>query len=333
MAIELRGRSFLKEIDFTKEEFHHLINEAVLLREEKRSGAEVQRLAGCNIALIFEKTSTRTRSAFEVGGHDQGAHITYIGPDDSQLGRKESIKDTARVLGRMFDGIEYRGFAQEDVETLARYAGVPVWNGLTDQWHPTQMLADVLTMLDHAARPFEEIAYCYLGDARNNTANSLLVTGALLGADVRLAAPSALWPSSEVRAIADRLAASSGARITVTDETDKAVLGADFLYTDVWLSMGEPEERWGERIKELLPYQINADLVAATRNPAVKVMHCLPAMHNRETQVGETLFEKTGLDALEITDGVFESDASIVFDQAENRLHTIKAVMVATMTG
>jgi len=333
MAIDLRGRSFLKEIDFTKEEFTHLINEAVLLREEKRSGAEVQRLAGCNIALIFEKTSTRTRSAFEVGGHDQGAHITYIGPDDSQLGRKESIKDTARVLGRMFDGIEYRGFAQEDVETLARYAGVPVWNGLTDQWHPTQMLADVLTMLDHAARPFEEIAYCYLGDARNNTANSLLVTGALLGADVRLAAPSALWPSSEVRAIADRLAASSGARITVTDETDKAVLGADFLYTDVWLSMGEPEERWGERIKELLPYQINADLVAATRNPAVKVMHCLPAMHNRETQVGETLFEKTGLDALEITDGVFESDASIVFDQAENRLHTIKAVMVATMTG
>lgn len=331
--VDLRGRSFLKEIDFTKEEFTHLINEAVLLREEKRSGAEVRRLVGRNIALIFEKTSTRTRSAFEVGGHDQGAHVTYIGPDDSQLGRKESIKDTARVLGRMFDGIEYRGFAQEDVEILARYAGVPVWNGLTDQWHPTQMLADVLTMLDHAARPFEEVAYCYLGDARNNTANSLLVTGALLGADVRLAAPSALWPSGEVRAIADGLAVSSGARITVTDEADKAVLDADFLYTDVWLSMGEPEDRWGERIKELLPYQINADLVAATRNSAVKVMHCLPAMHNRETKVGETLFEKTGLDALEITEDVFESDASIVFDQAENRLHTIKAVMVATLAG
>jgi ornithine carbamoyltransferase len=333
MAIDLRGRSFLKEVDFTKEEFHHLINEAVLLREEKRSGTEVQRLVGRNVALIFDKTSTRTRSAFEVGGHDQGAHITYIGPDDSQLGRKESIKDTARVLGRMFDGIEYRGYAQADVETLARWAGVPVWNGLTDQWHPTQMLADVLTMLDHAARPFEEIAYCYLGDARNNTANSLLVTGALLGADVRLAAPSGLWPSSEVRAIADRLAASSGARITVTDEADKAVLDADFLYTDVWLSMGEPEERWDERIKELLPYQINAALVAATRNPSVKVMHCLPALHNRETRTGERLFEKTGLDALEITDGVFESEASVVFDQAENRLHTIKAVMVATMTG
>ncbi len=331
MTIDLRGRSFLKEIDFTKEEFTYLITESILLRDEKKSGTETQRLAGRNVALIFEKTSTRTRSAFEVGGHDQGAHVTYIGPDDSQLGRKESIKDTARVLGRMYDGIEYRGFGQDDVETLARYAGVPVWNGLTDQWHPTQMLADVLTMLDHAARPFEEVAYCYLGDARNNTANSLLVTGALLGADVRLAAPAALWPSEEVRAIADRLAALSGARITVTDEAEKAVLDADFLYTDVWLSMGEPEERWGERIKELLPYQINADLVAATRNPDAKVMHCLPAMHNRDTEVGEELFEKTGLSAFEITEEVFESEASIVFDQAENRLHTIKAVMITTL--
>jgi len=333
MTSDLRGRSFLKEEDFTRDEFMHLLDEAEVLREEKRSGAEVQRLVGRNVALIFEKTSTRTRSAFEVAAHDQGAHVTYIGPDDSQLGRKESVKDTARVLGRMFDGIEYRGFGQEDVETLARYAGVPVWNGLTDQWHPTQMLADMLTMLDHGARPISEISYCYLGDARNNTANSLLVTGALLGADVRLAAPADLWPSAEVQRIAERLASASGARLSITDEVDKAVLDADFLYTDVWLSMGEPEDEWGTRITELLPYQINAAVVAATHNPSVKVMHCLPALHNRETEVGEKLFETYGRDALEITDDVFESDASIVFDQAENRLHTIKAVMVATLAG
>jgi ornithine carbamoyltransferase len=333
MAITLLGRSFLKEADFTKEEFEHLLTLAIELRAEKASGSEVQRLAGKNIALIFEKSSTRTRCAFEVGAHDQGAHVTYLGPGDSQLGHKESIKDTARVLGRMFDGIEYCGFGQERVESLARHAGVPVWNGLTDEWHPTQMLADVLTMLDHAARPLDQVAYCYVGDARNNTANSLLVTGALLGADVRMAAPAHLWPSAEVRATADRLATSSGARITITDEVDKAVLDVDFLYTDVWLSMGEPEERWGERIAELLPYQINAHLVAATRNPGVKVLHCLPALHNRETEVGETLFEAHGLSALEITEEVFESDASVVFEQAENRLHTIKAVMVATLAG
>jgi ornithine carbamoyltransferase len=331
VTIDLRGRSFLKEVDFTKEEFEYLLNEAIELREEKRSGTEVLRLTGRNIALIFEKTSTRTRSAFEVGAHDQGAHVTYLGPEDSQLGHKESVKDTARVLGRMFDGIEYRGFAQEDVETLARYAGVPVWNGLTDQWHPTQMLADMLTMLDHAARPIEEISYCYLGDARNNTANSLLVTGALLGADVRLAAPKALWPSSDVQETAKRLAAGSGARITVTDDLHPAVSGVDFLYTDVWLSMGEPAEEWGERINELLPYQVNAAVIAATGNSEVKFMHCLPALHNRETGIGEQLFEKYGLSALEVTDDVFESPASIVFDQAENRLHTIKAVMVATL--
>ena len=331
MTVELHGRSFLKEVDFTKEEFTYLVDLAAQLREAKRSGSEAQRLVGRNIALIFEKTSTRTRAAFEVGAHDQGAHVTYLGPEESQLGHKESMKDTARVLGRMFDGIEYRGFAQEKIETLARYAGVPVWNGLTDEWHPTQMLADVLTMRDHSARPFEEVAYCYLGDARNNTANSLLVTGALLGADVRLAAPEALLPSADVRAIAERLAASSGARLMLTADQYVAVAGVDFLYTDVWLSMGEPEEKWAERIELLLPYQVNAELLKATGNPSVKVLHCLPALHNRETEVGETIFEKYGLGALEVTQEVFESDASIVFDQAENRLHTIKAVMVATL--
>lgn len=331
MTINLRGRSLLKEVDFTKEEFTYLIDLAEQLRDEKRSGTEVQRLTGRNIALIFEKTSTRTRSAFEVGAHDQGAHVTYLGPEESQLGHKESMKDTARVLGRMFDGIEYRGFAQEKIEILARYAGVPVWNGLTDQWHPTQMLADVLTMRDHSTRPFDEVAYCYLGDARNNTANSLLVTGALLGADVRLAAPEALLPSKEVREIAERLATTSGARLMVTADVHEAIRDVDFLYTDVWLSMGEPEERWGERIEQLLPYQVNAELLKATGNPAVKFLHCLPALHNRETEIGEMIFEKWGLAALEVTDEVFESDASIVFDQAENRLHTIKAAMIATL--
>ena len=333
MTIDLRGRSFLKEVDFSKEEFTYLIDLAAQLRHDKRTGTEVQKLVGRNIALIFEKSSTRTRSAFEVGAHDQGAHVTYLGPGESQLGHKETIKDTARVLGRMFDGIEYRGAAHENVEILARYAGVPVWNGLTDAWHPTQMLADVLTMRDHSTRPFEEIAYCYLGDARNNTANSLLVTGALLGADVRLSAPEELLPSAEVREIAQRVASTSGARVMVTADRAEAVAGVDFLYTDVWLSMGEPEERWGERIDQLLPYQVNAALLRATGNPAVKFLHCLPALHNRETEVGETIFEKWGLDALEVTDEVFESDASIVFDQAENRLHTIKAAMIATLVG
>jgi ornithine carbamoyltransferase len=331
MTTDLRGRSLLKEMDFTKEEFTYLVDLAKQLRHDKRAGTEAQRLVGRNIALIFEKTSTRTRAAFEVGAHDQGAHVTYLGPEESQLGHKESMKDTARVLGRMFDGIEYRGFAQDKIEILARYAGVPVWNGLTDEWHPTQMLADVLTMRDHSARPFEEVAYCYLGDARNNTANSLLVTGALLGADVRLAAPEALLPTTEVREIAERLATTSGARLMLTTDQHEAVAGVDFLYTDVWLSMGEPEEKWAERIELLLPYQVNAELLKATGNPSVKVLHCLPALHNRETEVGETIFEKYGLGALEVTQEVFESDASIVFDQAENRLHTIKAVMVATL--
>jgi ornithine carbamoyltransferase len=330
MSVDLLGRSLLKEIDLTKEEFSYLVDLAGQLRDDEKY-TEVRQLVGRNIALIFEKTSTRTRSAFEVAAHDQGAHVTYLGPGESQIGHKESIKDTARVLGRMFDGIEYRGSAQENVEILAQFAGVPVWNGLTDTWHPTQMLADMLTMRDHTGRPFGEISYCYVGDARNNTANSLLVTGALLGADVRLTAPDTLWPSAEVQKIADGLAAGSGARLMLTSDAKKAVSGVDFIYTDVWLSMGEPEQEWGERIEQLLPYQVNSALIEAAGNPAVKFMHCLPALHNRETEVGEEIFEKWRLDGVEVTEEVFESKASIVFDQAENRLHTIKALLVATL--
>ena len=288
-------------------------------------------MIGRNIALIFEKASTRTRSAFEVAAYDQGAHVTYLGPEESHIGHKETMKDTARVLGRMFDGIEYRGFSQETVEVLARFAGVPVWNGLTDQWHPTQMLADILTMRDHSQKPLERVAFCYLGDASNNTANSLLVTGALLGMDVRIAGPESLLPSKAVQALAEELGAGSDARITVCEDPLASVSGADFLYTDVWVSMGEPAADWDERITEMLPYQVNTDLVAATGNPEVKFMHCLPSIHNTDTELGQQLFEKWGLTALEVTDEVFESPASIVFDQAESRLHTIKAAMVATV--
>jgi ornithine carbamoyltransferase len=327
----LRGRNLLKETDLTRDEFLHLVDLGARLREDKRARREHQYLSGRNIALIFEKASTRTMCAFEVGAYDQGAHVTYLGPTGSQIGYKESIKDTARVLGRMFDGIEYRGSAHANVETLGRYAGVPVWNGLTDDWHPTQMLADILTMRDHADRPLADVTYCYLGDARNNTANSLLVTGALLGMDVRVAAPEALWPTSDVQAIANGLASESGARIMVTEDAVRAVHGSDFLYTDVWLSMGEPADQWDTRIDELLPYQVNGQIMAATGNPEVKFMHCLPALHNTETTVGLQIFEKRGLSALEVTEEVFESGASIVFDQAENRLHTIKALMVATL--
>ena len=328
--MNLHGRSLLKEIDFTAEEFRYLIDLGARLRLEKRLGERRHRLAGRNIALIFEKASTRTRSAFEVAAHDEGAHVTYLGPGESQLGLKESVKDTARVLGRMFDGIEFRGAAQEAVETLGAYAGVPVWNGLTDDWHPTQMLADILTMLDHTDRPLAEITYCYLGDGRNNTANSLLVTGAMLGMDVRICAPAPLQPSAQVQEIAAKLAAGSGARLAVTADIPGAVECADYLYTDVWLSMGEPEAAWDERIDLLLPYQVNRGLLAATGNPAVKFMHCLPALHNRQTTLGKRLYDRRGLEALEVTEEVFESPASIVFDQAENRLYTIKAVMVAT---
>jgi ornithine carbamoyltransferase len=329
----LLGRSLLKETDLTQDEFVYLVELAGRLRDDKRARREQQRLTGLNVALIFEKASTRTMCAFEVGAFDQGAHVTYLGPSGSQIGHKESIRDTARVLGRMYDGIEYRGSAHSNVEILATYAGVPVWNGLTDDWHPTQMLADILTMRDHADGPLGQVAYCYLGDARNNTANSLLVTGALLGMDVRIAAPEALWPSSEVQSIAHGLASGSGARIMVTDDAAKAVRGADFLYTDVWLSMGEPAEKWDPRIDQLLPYQVNSALMEATGNPEVKFLHCLPALHNTETEVGRQIFDKRGLEALEVTEEVFESKASIVFDQAENRLHTIKALMVATLTG
>ena len=331
-AIEtFRGRSLLKEIDLSKAEFLTLIDVAALLREEKRSGAERQRMVGANIVLIFEKASTRTRAAFEVGAHDQGAHVTYLGPEGTHIGDSESMKDTARVLGRMFDGIEFRGFSQDSVEILAKFSGVPVWNGLTDQWHPTQMLADILTMRDHTEKALEDVAYCYLGDARNNTANSLLVTGALLGMDVRIAAPEALWPSADVQAIARDLAVDSGARIHIGADVDEGVAGADFLYTDVWVSMGQPASDWESRISQLLPFQVNADTMKASGNPAVKFMHCLPSLHNTETELGRTLKSKFGLEAVDVSDEVFESPASIVFDQAENRLHTIKAAMVASL--
>src|SRR6266571_3151076 len=329
--MNLRGRNLLKEIDLTAGEFLSLVDLGGQLRTAKHMGQRSSRLAGRNIALIFEKTSTRTRSAFEVAAHDEGAHVAYLGPEESQLGRKETMKDTARVLGRMFDGIEYRGSSQQAVETLGAYAGVPVWNGLTDAWHPTQMLADMLTMRDHVRKPLAEVSYCYLGDGRNNTANSLLVTGALLGLDVRICAPEELWPASWVRGIARDIAAGSGARLTVTADTAEGVPGADFLYTDVWLSMGEPEGSWDKRIDLLLPYQVNAAMMTATGKPDAKFLHCLPALHNRDTEIGRRILDSRGLAGLEVTEEVFESPASVVFDQAENRLHTIKALMVATI--
>jgi ornithine carbamoyltransferase len=329
--MDLHGRSLLKETDLTAEEFLFLVELARQLRADKRRGVTGRRLAGRNIALIFEKTSTRTRSAFEVAAHDEGGHVTYLGPGESQLGHKESVKDTARVLGRMFDGIEYRGFAQESIETLGEFAGVPVWNGLTDTWHPTQMLADILTMTDHSSKPLAEVSFCYLGDGRNNTANSLLVTGATLGMDARICAPARLQPSGEARGIAAALAGGSGARILVTDDVSAGVSGADFIYTDVWLSLGEPEDQWDSRIDQLLPYQVNSAVMTATGNPAAKFLHCLPALHNRDTEIGQRIYDKRGLAALEVTDEVFESPASVVFEQAENRMHTIKALMVATL--
>jgi ornithine carbamoyltransferase len=331
MAANLRHRNFLKELDFTPKEFASLIDLAAELKAAKRAGTERPRLRGKNIALIFEKTSTRTRCAFEVAAHDQGAHVTYLDPSGSQIGHKESMKDTARVLGRMYDGIEYRGSSQELVEELGAYAGVPVWNGLTDEWHPTQMLADMLTMREHSDKPLHKISFAYLGDARNNLGNSLLIAGAMLGMDVRLVAPKQLWSAPEIFEEAERIAERTGARVTRTEDVAEGVAGVDFLYTDVWVSMGEPKEVWDERIALLKPYQVNADVVKATGNPDVKFLHCLPAFHNRETKVGEDIFQKTGMTALEVTEEVFESERSVVFDEAENRLHTIKAVMVATL--
>jgi len=331
MEINLKNRSFLKLLDFTADEILYLINFAAKLKKSKSVGLEEQMLSGKNIALIFEKASTRTRCAFEVAAFDQGAHATYLGPTGTQIGNKESIKDTARVLGRMYDGIEYRGYGQCIVEELAKYAGVPVWNGLTDEFHPTQILADFLTMKEHSAKPLSEIKFCYLGDARNNMGNSLMVGAAKLGMDFRAAAPESCQPSEELQQICREIATASGAKILITDDLAAAVKDCDFLYTDVWVSMGEPESVWAERIKLLLPYQVNQKAMDLTGNPNVKFLHCLPAFHNRETKMGEEIFRKFGLDGLEVTEEVFESEASIVFDEAENRLHTIKAVMVATI--
>ena len=333
MAVNLRDRDFLKEIDFTAEELQHLLDLAAELKAAKKARTEEQRLRGRNIALIFEKTSTRTRCAFEVGAYDQGAHVTYLDPVSSQIGHKESAADTARVLSRMYDAIEFRGAAQATVEELAAYSDVPVYNGLTDEWHPTQMLADFLTMLEHGGgRTAQETSYAYLGDARSNMGHSLLVMGAIMGADVRIAAPEALWPSADVQRIAYERAAGSGARITLTEDVEEAVSGASFVHTDVWVSMGEPKEVWDERVRLLTPYQVNAKVLAASGNPDVRFMHCLPAFHDTRTVVGKEVAERTGMtDGLEVTDEVFSSAANIAFDQAENRLHTIKAIMVATL--
>jgi ornithine carbamoyltransferase len=331
LTAELSGRSFLKELDFTPDQFRLLLATAATLKAEKRSRTEIPRLAGKNIALIFEKASTRTRCAFEVAAYDQGAQVTYLDPSGSHLGHKESAADTARVLGRMYDGIEYRGFSQATAETLATFSGVPVWNGLTDQWHPTQSLCDMLTMREHAAKPDGDISFAFVGDARDNTANSLLVAGAMLGMDVRMVAPRSLGNPEDVVKAASAIAQETGARITCTSDLAAGVRGVDFVYTDVWVSMGEPVETWADRIALLMPYQVTTELLALTGNPDVRFMHCLPAFHDRGTEVGEGLFQQTGLRALEVTDEVFESPASIVFDQAENRLHTIKAVLVCTL--
>ncbi len=332
MAFNLRNRHFLKLLDFSREEILFLLKLSADLKAAKYAGTEQQRLRGKNVVLIFEKASTRTRCAFETAAYDQGAHVTYLGPSGgSHIGYKESVKDTARVLGRMYDGIEYRGFGQERVEELARFAGVPVWNGLTDEFHPTQVLADLLTMQEHCPKPLHEMAYCYLGDGGNNMGNSLMVAAAKLGMDFRMASPAACRPQPELVATCTALAAQSGGRILLTEDVAAAVAGVDFLYTDVWVSMGEPESAWDERIRSLRPYQVNREVVEKTRNPAVKFLHCLPAFHNRETTKGEAIFQQYGLDGMEVTDDVFESPASVVFDQAENRVHTIKAIMVATL--
>jgi len=333
MKIDLHNRHFLKLLDFSPEEINYLLTLSLELKKAKKEGREVQYLKGENIALIFEKSSTRTRCAFEAASFDQGACVTYIGPSGSQIGHKESMKDTARVLGRMYKGIEYRGFGQEIVEELAEYAGVPVWNGLTNEFHPTQVLADLMTMVEFSDKPLNRMALCYLGDARFNMGNSLLVGSAKMGIDFRIAAPKTYQPSEELVSKCRVIADETGAKITITENIDEAVKGVDFLYTDVWVSMGEPDSVWEERIGLLKPYQVNMSVISKTGNPDVKFLHCLPAFHNRVTKVGEEIFRKYGLDGMEVTEDVFESKHSIVFDEAENRLHTIKAVMVATLGG
>jgi ornithine carbamoyltransferase len=331
MAYNLKNRNFLKLLDFDPKEIKFLLDLSLDLKKAKYAGVEQPRLSGKNIALIFEKASTRTRCAFEVAAYDQGAHVSYLGPSGSQIGQKESMKDTARVLGRMYDGIEYRGYGQDIVEDLGAYAGVPVWNGLTTEFHPTQILADFLTMQEHSDKPLSQISFCYLGDARNNMGNSLMVGAAKMGMDFRAAAPKACQPTDELVKICREIAKETGAKITITESVDDAVKGVDFLYTDVWVSMGEPDSVWEERIKLLKPYQVNMAVLKKSGNPNVKFLHCLPSFHNRETKLGEEIFQKFGLDGMEVTEDVFESEHSIVFDEAENRMHTIKAVMVATL--
>jgi ornithine carbamoyltransferase len=331
MAYNLRNRSFLTLRDFTPREISFLLKLSADLKTAKYAGTEVPTLKGKNIALIFEKDSTRTRVGFEVAAYDQGANVTFLGPTGNHIGHKESAKDTARVLGRIYDAIEYRGFGQEIVEELAAFSNVPVYNGLTKEFHPTQILADLLTMQEHVEKPLHQVAFAFVGDAANNMGDSLLIGGAKLGMDVRLCAPKSCWPTASVQKEAHGIANDTGAQILITEDTDAAVKGVDFIYTDVWVSMGEPKEKWAERIKLLTPYQINTALMAKTGNPRTCFMHCLPAFHNTETSVGAEIKEQFGLDAMEVTDEVFESTASIVFDQAENRMHTIKAVLVATL--
>ncbi len=331
MPQNLHGRSFIKLLDFTPGEIRHLLHLAASLKMAKAGGYEQQKLQGKNIALIFEKDSTRTRSGFEVAAYDQGAHVTYLGPSGSHIGHKETMKDTARVLGRFYDGIEYRGFGQKDAELLAEFSDVPVFNGLTDDFHPTQILADLMTMREFTHKHLSDIAFCFMGDAGNNMGSSLMVGAALIGMDIRLCGPQSCWPDADLVTQCRTIAESTGARITLTEKHAEGLEGADFVYTDVWVSMGEPDEVWEERIALLSPYQVNTKVMEMTGNPYVKFLHCLPAFHNRDTEVGEETFQKFGIDCMEVTDAIFESPASVVFDQAENRMHTIKAVLVATM--